>query len=114
MHVQGSPWNLGAIGGDQDLLGSMALNVSNDNMLASTRLTTITDVRSPVTGPIANERHHRIDETRANDLTSLARCCHRIAFFIQQFTIPIRRPDMVIVALLTAGGEDDLLGLAVT
>jgi len=114
VHVQGSPGNLGTVGCNQDLLGTVTTNVSNDDVLTSTRLATVTHVRSPVASAVTDERHHRIDETGPHNLTPLAWGGHRVATFIKELEVTVGRPNMIVVGVFAFGCQDELLAVSVT
>ena len=114
MHVQCSPRDFGAVSSDQDLLNPVAPDVTEDDMLPPACVTAVAHIRGPVAGPIADERHDRINETRPDDLTPPARRSHRITVVVQKLEIAVRGPDMIIAAMLTFGSQNELLALSIT
>jgi len=97
VHIQSRPRNLRAVRGDQHLLRAVAANIPNKNVLSPACITVIANIGCPVAGPIADERHHGIDEAGADYLASLAGRVHRIAFLIKELKTAIGRPYVVIV-----------------
>src|SRR5262245_54609419 len=91
----------------------MSPDITDDRVLAAAVLTAVRDICRVVSGPVADERHDAIDETRTHDLAALARGFHRPAMLVDQLEIAVRRPDVVIRRVLTLGPEHQLLGMAV-
>jgi len=113
VHVQGGPGDLRAVGGNQDLLRSVAAYVANDDVFPSACLTAIAHVCGPIASPVANERHYGVDEAGPSDLTALSRRRHGVTFFVEKFEIAVGGPDMVIVRLLAPCGKYQFLRMAV-